>query len=198
MKNIIGAVHRAMELIIGITGASGVIYGITLLKTLNPMQNYKIHLIISDNGKQLIEFETQEKLADVIKLADFHYENSDLTSVIASGSKLTDGMIIVPCSMSTAAKINTGITDNLITRAADVCIKEQRKLIIVPRETPCNTTHLKNLYELSEKGVLVLPAMPGFYQKPQQLEELVNFIIGKILDSLGIDHKLYIRWSGDK
>ncbi len=185
-----------MELIIGITGASGSIYGINLIQTLSSMQNCKLHLIISDNAKQLIEYETTYPLSDLINLTDHYYENSDLAASIASGSNITDGMVIVPCSMTTAAKINTGIADNLITRVADVCLKEQRKLIIVPRETPCSSTHLKNLYELSNKGVLVLPAMPGFYQKPQKIEDLINFITGKILDNLGIEHNISTRWSG--
>lgn len=186
-----------MELIIGITGASGVVYGINLLKSLSQNKDCTIHLIISENAKQLIKFELQQSLTDLTSLANHYYKNSALSSSIASGSKLITGMVIVPCSMSTAAKINTGISDNLITRAADVCLKERRKLIIVPRETPCNSTHLRNLTELSEKGVIILPAMPGFYHLPKSIDELINFITGKILDQLGIEHELYNRWTGD-
>ena len=185
-----------MELIIGLTGASGVIYGINLLEALHNEQNCTLHLILSENAKQLITFETNQQLDDVKRFANYYYENSDLTASIASGSKLIDGMVIVPCSMATAAKINTGIADNLITRAADVCIKEHRKLIIVPRETPCNSTHLKNLLELSQKGVLVLPAMPAFYHQPQGINELIDYITGKILDYFGIKNDKYSRWSG--
>jgi 4-hydroxy-3-polyprenylbenzoate decarboxylase len=187
-----------MELIIGISGASGVIYGIKLLKHLSAEQNCKINLIISDHAKQLIEYETNENIDDLIKLSDHYYENSALESSIASGSKLIEGMVIVPCSMSTLAKINSGITDNLITRAADVSLKEQRKLIVVPRETPCNSIHLRNLAELSTAGVIILPGMPGFYHLPQSIDDLINFITGKILDQLGIDHELFTRWSDDK
>lgn len=186
-----------MELVVAITGASGVIYGINFLKSLQSISDCKVHLIISKNAKELISYETNFQIEDIVKLSDYYYENTNLGAIIASGSKLINGMVIIPCSMSTAAKINTGIADNLVTRAADVCIKEQRKLIIVPRETPCNSTHLRNLLQLSESGVLVLPAMPGFYHKPQQLNDLVNFITGKVLDQLGIDNTLFSRWSGE-
>jgi 4-hydroxy-3-polyprenylbenzoate decarboxylase len=185
-----------MELIIGVTCASGIIYGTRLLEVLNKNSNVKIDLIISENAKLLIEHETNLKLSNVQQFADNNYENSDLTADIASGSRLYSGMVIVPCSMSTLAKINTGLTDNLITRVADVCLKEQRKLIVVPRETPVNTTHLKNLLELSQKNVTVLPAMPAFYQKPNELNDLIDFIVGKILDSLSISHDLVKRWDG--
>ena len=185
-----------MELIIGITCASGIIYGTRLLEVLNKNSNVKIDLIISENAKLLIEHETDLKLSDVQQFADNNYENSDLAADIASGSRQYSGMVIVPCSMSTLAKINTGLTDNLITRVADVCLKEQRKLIVVPRETPINTTHLKNLLELSQKNVTILPAMPAFYQKPNELNDLIDFIVGKVLDNLGIDHDLFKRWDG--
>ena len=186
-----------MDIVIGITGASGVIYGLRLMEILSKQQDCILHLIISKNASQLIEYETNKKIEDVSALADFYYDNSDLAADIASGSKLFDIMIIVPCTMSTAAKVNTGISDNLITRAADVSLKEGRKLIIVPRETPLNTTHLYNLLELSKKGVVVLPGMPAFYHKPKNLNDQVEFITGKILDILGIEHNLYKRWSGE-
>ena len=186
-----------MELIIGITGASGVIYGLRLLEHLSKVPKCKTHLIVSDNAKELIVYETKMNIESMRGLADHYHENTELSADIASGTKRTDGMVIVPCSMSTAAKINCGISDNLITRTADVCLKEQRKLIIVPRETPCSTTHLKNLYELSSKGALVLPAMPGFYTKPNTLDDVVNFIVGKIMDNLDLNHNLFPRWTGD-
>ncbi|WP_455391419.1 UbiX family flavin prenyltransferase [[Eubacterium] cellulosolvens] len=187
-----------MEIIIGITGASGVIYGINLLKLLANDQTCKVHLVLSEQAKQLINYETGLALADVTEFAEHYYENSELTAGIASGSKLIDGMVVVPCTMSTAAKINSGIADNLITRTADVCLKEHRKLIIVPRETPCNPIHLRNLYELSKIGVIILPAMPGFYHKPKSVDDLISFITGKILDQLGLKHNLYARWSGNE
>jgi 4-hydroxy-3-polyprenylbenzoate decarboxylase len=190
-------VDKNMDIVIGITGASGVIYGLRLLEILRKKQDCNLHLIISKNASQLIEYETNNKIEDVTKLADSYYDNSDLTADIASGSKLFNKMIIVPCTMSTAAKINTGISDNLISRVADVSLKERRQLIIVPRETPLNTTHLNNLLELSKKGVVILPSMPAFYHKPKNIKDQVNFITGKILDVLGIEHDLFKRWSGE-
>jgi len=187
-----------MEIVLALTGASGVSYGINTLKALNNIPEAKIHLILSDNAKKLVNYETTQSIEDVYGFANHYYENSDLRSVIASGSKIIDCMVIIPCSMSTAAKINTGIADNLIIRVADVCFKEQRKLIIVPRETPMNSTHLKNLLELSEKGAVILPAAPAFYHKPTKIEDLIDFIIGKVLDNLGLDHSLYTRWPGEK
>ena len=187
-----------MEIVIALTGASGVDYGINLLRIFKSISSCQIHLIVSENAKELIDFESNVSLNDIIGYSNFYYENSALSSTIASGSKIIDGMVIIPCSMSTAAKINTGITDNLITRVADVCFKEHRKLIIVPRETPFNSTHLKNMLELSEKGAVILPAAPAFYHKPTNLEDLLNFISGKILDNLGLEHTLYTRWSGEK
>jgi 4-hydroxy-3-polyprenylbenzoate decarboxylase len=187
-----------MDLIIGLTGASGAIYGINLLKALQNIQDCNIHLIISDTAKQIIAFETDEDPDNIRTMSGKYYENTDLAASIASGSKVFDAMVIIPCSMSTVAKINNGIADNLITRTADVCMKEHRKLIIVPRETPCSTTHLKNLLGLSEMGVVVLPAMPGFYHKPKNLQDLINFIVGKILDQLELHHDLFTRWPGGK
>lgn len=187
---------KNMELVIGITGASGVIYGYNLLKVLTDISDSNLHLIISKNAHQLLDFETNLSQADLKNIVQNYYENAVLTASIASGSKKFDAMVIVPCTMSTTAKINSGISDNLITRVADVCLKEKRKLIIVPRETPLNSTHLKNLLELSKKGVVVIPAMPAFYHKPKSMEDLIDFITGKILDNLGIDHELFDRWSG--
>jgi 4-hydroxy-3-polyprenylbenzoate decarboxylase len=185
-----------MDIIIALTGASGVVYGTRLLEFIKSNTDHKVYLIISENAKKLIEFETIFKLETVIEQSDIYYENTALDASIASGSTKIGAMIIIPCSMSTAAKINTGIADNLICRTADVCLKEKRKLIIIPRETPVNSTHLKNLLELSEKGVLVLPAMPAFYHIPLSVNHQVDFIVGKVLDNLDIDHQLYKRWRG--
>ena len=179
-----------MKIVIGVTGASGIIYGVRLLEKLKEEK----YLIVSENAKKIMEYETKYKLDEVEKLAEHYYENSDLFPEISSGSFMFDAMVIVPCSMSTLSKIANGIGDNLITRTASVCLKEKRKLILVPRETPLSTIHLQNMAKLSENNVIILPAMPGFYPKPENLDDIVNFIAGKIMDCLGIKNTLYKRW----
>lgn len=181
-----------MKLIIAISGASGVIYGIKFLKECKS-KNIEIHLIISENAKDLILYETYYKIEQLKKLSDYYYENSNLNAKISSGSVKFDAMVIIPCSLSTLSKIAVGISDNLITRTASVCLKERRKLIIVPRETPISTIHLENMAKLS-KEVVILPAMPGFYSKPKSVDDLIDFIVGKVFDVLGIENKLYRRW----
>jgi 4-hydroxy-3-polyprenylbenzoate decarboxylase len=181
-----------MKIVIGISGASGAVYSMALLKNL---EDEETHLIISDNAKKLIEHELGVSVNEVKDLANNYYENSDLSASISSGSVKFDAMVIIPCSTSTLSKIAVGITDNLITRAADVCLKEHRKLVLVPRETPLNSIHIENMAKLSRLGVVILPAMPAFYSKPETIEDLVNFITGKVLDALGIVNDLYPRWS---
>ncbi|MEW5759190.1 MAG: UbiX family flavin prenyltransferase [Candidatus Thermoplasmatota archaeon] len=182
-----------MKIIIGITGASGVIYGISLLKALKKMKK-KTVLIISENAKKIMEFETEYKARELEKIADRFYENKDLEADIASGSTKFFGMVIIPCSMNTLSKISAGIADNLIARVASVCLKERRKLVLVPRETPINSIQIKNMYSLSKAGAIILPAMPAFYNKPKNLEDIVNFILGRVLDALDIENELYSRW----
>jgi 4-hydroxy-3-polyprenylbenzoate decarboxylase len=183
-----------MHLVVAVTGASGVGYGITLLKHLYSLNDVTVDLIISDEGKELIEYETSEDLKELISGADGSYNNDDLAAPISSGSKNFDAMVIVPCSFSTLSKVAAGIADNLITRTAAVALKEQRKLIMVPRETPLNTIQLRNMAALAELDVCILPAMPAFYHKPEDISELFNFIAGKILDQLKIENELYKRW----
>lgn len=179
-----------MKIVIGVTGASGVIYGVRLLENLKEEK----YLIVSENAKKIMEYETEYKIKDVEKLAGHYYENNDLFPEISSGSFIFDAMVIVPCSMSTLSKIANGISDNLITRTASVCLKEKRKLVIVPRETPVSTIHLQNMAKLSENGAIILPAMPGFYPKPANVDDTINFVVGKIMDCLGIENNLYKRW----
>ena len=180
------------RVVVGITGASGTVIGLRLLEVLNTEK----HLIISEDAKQLIEIETELTEEDAESNADFVYDNSEMSAPLASGSCKYDAMIIAPCSMSTLSKIATGIADNLITRAASICLKEHRPLILVPRETPLSAIHLKNMTELAQLGVIILPASPAFYPKPEKIEDMIDFIVGRILDVLGIENSLYERWEG--
>ena len=192
------------RLVVGITGASGVIYGVRLLEVLNQLNTYEIHLTISNSGARAL----WEELELRVDINDFNIEcllgrpsdqivyhhQSDIAAPIASGSFRTDGMIIAPCSMGTVGSIATGISRNLIHRAADVCIKERHKLVLLPRETPLSSIHLENMLKLSRLGVCILPAMPGFYHFPKTVDDQINFVITKLLDQFGIDSGLTRRW----
>lgn len=189
--------------IVGITGASGSIYGVRLVEELIKQGN-EVHLVITNNGKKVLEYEIEVDFEEWIHSIMVHKGNlivcdiDDMFSSIASGSFRTDGMVIVPCSMGTLSKISCGVTDSLLIRAADVMIKEKRNLILVPRETPFSSIHLKNMLFLSELNVTMLPPMPAFYQKPKTIEELVNITVGRILSSLNIESDLYDEWGGNK
>ena len=180
-------------IIIGITGASGVIYGIKLIEALKELE-IENSLIISDTAKIVIESETDYSVEDVINLADTYYDFNDLTASINSGSFKADALVIAPCSMKTLSSIANGYGSNTITRVADVSLKEKRPTIIVPRETPLRSIHLQNMLTLSQEGAVILPAMPGFYSNPNTIDDQVNFIVGKILDVLNIENNLYKRW----
>lgn len=186
-----------MKLIVGISGASGVIYGVRLLEVLNSI-NIETHLVLTPLAEKILEQETEFNKQKLIELANYHYQISDLTAPISSGSFLTQGMIIIPCSMKTLAGIACGYSDNLLLRAADVTLKEKRTLIIVPRETPLRKVHLDNMLRLANEGATILPAMPGFYHNPKTLDDVINYIVGKVLDILRIDHNLYQRWDKEK
>jgi len=183
-----------LRLIVAITGASGVVYGKRLLEVLK--ENHEVHLIISKASEKLVEYELETTKRQLEELANHVYNEDDFSSPLASGSFITDTMIIIPCSMKTLAGIAHGYSENLILRAADVTLKENRKLILVPRETPLSSVHLRNLLELSMQGVVIIPAMPAFYHKPNTIEDLVDFVVGKVMDSLGLDHELFKRWTG--
>jgi len=182
-----------LRLIVAVTGASGVYYAYNFLKELRK-RNVEVFLVISEAGKRIIELELGIPSEDFSKLATRTFDNSDLTASIASGSFPADGMVIVPCSMTTLAAIAHGYSDNLIRRAANCTLKENRLLILVPRETPLSLANLENLLRAKLSGAVILPAMPGFYHKPKSLEDMVNFIVGKILDLLKLEHDLYQRW----
>lgn len=181
------------KIVIGFSGASGIIYGIRLLEILHSI-NIQTYLIISEWAKKNIEIETDKSLEYVKSLSSANYDNYKLDASVSSGSFLHDGMVIVPCSMKSLSSIANGYDDTLISRAASVTLKESRKLIIVPRETPLSRIHLENMIKLQEAGAIILPAMPGFYHKPLTIDEIVDHLVGKILDQLKIEHDLFKRW----
>jgi len=186
------------RIVVAMTGASGVIYGIRFLETLSELRgDIEIDLIISKVAENIIRIETEYDPSYVKSLATRVFNPGDLTAPIASGSYLFEAMVIIPCSMKTLSAIAYGYSENLITRAADVALKEKRKLILVPRETPLSPIHLENMLKLARLGVVILPACPGFYHGPKKISDLVDFIVGKVLDQLGIEHDLFERWSGE-
>lgn len=177
------------------TGASGVQYGVRLLEVLDG--NEETHLVLSKEARELVELETDVNVNDLLRKATFHYENDDFMAPIASGSYSWDAMVIVPCTMKTLAGVANGYADTLIGRAADVTLKEGRKLILVPREMPLSLIHLENMVKVRQAGAVVMPASPGFYNKPKTIDDLVDNVAGRILDQLGIDNDVYRRW-GEK
>lgn len=184
-----------MRIVVAVTGASGVVYGRRLLEVLRE-KKVETHLIVSRAAEKVIRHELETNKKDLEGLATYAYDVDDLAAPLMSGSFRTDGMAIVPCSMKTLAGIVHGFADNLILRAADVALKERRRLIVVPRETPLSAVHLRNMLQAAELGVFVVPAMPAFYHKPEKVNDLVDFVVGRILDCLGLEHELYKRWAG--
>jgi len=184
---------NASKFVIGISGASGAIYGIRTLEILKTL-GIETHVIVSQWGLKNIEIETGKKLDNISSLCTKLYSNDSLAAPVSSGSFLHSGMIIVPCSMKTLASICNGQDDTLISRAAGVTLKESRRLVVVPRETPLSKIHLTNMLKLAEAGAVILPAMPGFYQKPASIGDIIDHLVGKILDQFGIDHDLSVRW----
>jgi 4-hydroxy-3-polyprenylbenzoate decarboxylase len=182
------------EIIIGISGASGVQYGIRLLETLKKMKGARTHLVISEAAKKLIQIETDFSIIDIEELGDNVYMDNDFTAPIASGSHRTKGMIVAPCSMKTLASIAIGMSDTLISRAADVCLKEKRHLVLMVREAPLNLIHIENMKKAAQAGASILPASPAFYQRPSSIDDILDFMAGRALDLMGIEHKLYKRW----
>lgn len=195
--------------VVGITGASGSIYGLRLIEELLK-SGHRVSVLLSNAGRQVLAYETGLKLAetsaDCLKQLRqhfsageelSHYSTDDFFAPVASGSSAPDAVVICPCSMGTVGRIAAGLSDNLLERVADVALKEQKKLLLVPRETPFNQIHLENLLRLSKAGAQILPAMPAFYQQPKSVDDLVDFVVGKTLDSLGVEHQLFKRW-GDE
>ena len=183
------------RIVIGISGASGVIYGIEMLRLLAGM-DIETHLIISESGKKIIEIETDYRINSVEGMASYTYSNMDLDAPIASGSFLTDGMVVVPCTIKTLSGIANSYSDNLLIRSADVTLKEKRKLVLVVRETPLHKGHLKLMTAAADIGSYILPPIPSFYHQPVTIEDIIHQTIGKILDYLDIEHNLFKRWEG--
>ncbi len=183
------------RLVIGITGATGVLYGIRLLEVLHEV-DVETHLILSESAKKNILIETDYTLDYVESLSSICHESTNIGASIASGSFKTDGMVIVPCTIKTLSGIAHSYNENLIARAADVALKERRRLVLVVRETPLHTGHLKLMYDVSSLGGIILPPVPAFYHRPETIRDLVDHIAGKILDLFDIEHCLYRRWDG--
>ncbi len=186
-----------MRLVVAITGATGVIYGIKLLETIKN-QDIETHLIISKWAERIIEEETDYIAQDVKEMATYNYKPDDFYASIASGSFKTDVMVVIPCSMKTLSSIANGYANNLINRAADVTIKDKRKLILVTRETPLSAIHLENMLKLARLGVTILPPVPAFYNKPTSLADIYNHTISRLLDQCGINNNLIKRWGDEK
>jgi 4-hydroxy-3-polyprenylbenzoate decarboxylase len=185
-----------MRIVLGITGASGAVYGWRLLERLHANREVEVHLIMSRSGEKTLFLETGKSAADLKALAHHTYSNEDISCRLASGSCRTDGMVIAPCSIHTMSAIAGGISSNLIVRAADVTLKERRKLILMVRESPFHLGHLRNMTALSEMGAIIAPPIPGFYHKPQSVMELVDHSVDRVLDLLGFSGAGVRRWDG--
>ena len=185
-----------MRLIVGISGASGVIYGIRLLEALRELPDVESHLVMSNGAKLNIALETDRKVKDVEDLADVVHSDQNLAATIASGSYRTDGMIIAPCSMKTLSAVVNSFAEKLLARAADVVLKEQRRLVLVPRETPLHVGHCRLLYEAAQMGAMIVPPMPAFYNDPQSVDDIINHTVGRLLDLFEIDSGMVKRWQG--
>lgn len=182
-----------LPLVVGITGASGVIYGVELLKALQNT-DVETHLVLSESAGRNLAIETNYSVKDVRALADVVYNNKDVGAAVASGSFLTRGMVVVPCTIKSLSGIAYSYSDNLITRAADVTLKEKRTLVMMVRETPLHKGHLDMMARCADLGATILPPMPSFYHGPQVIQDIINQSIGKVLDQVGIEHDLFRRW----
>ncbi len=184
------------KLIVGVSGASGSLYAYFALRALRAAGDIEVHLVISQQARQTIVLETDYTATDLEQLADVVHADDNLAATISSGSFLTDGMLVIPCSMKTASAVAHSLNGNLLVRAADVCLKERRKLVMIVRETPLHIGHLRTLTQLAEMGAVILPPIPGMYARPRSVEDIVNHTVGKALDQFGISNALFARWSG--
>jgi flavin prenyltransferase len=185
-----------MKVVIGITGASGAIYGLRLLERLRQHPDVEIHLILSRSGEKTMYLETGRRAADVRPMADFSYPAEDIASRLASGSYPIDTMIVAPCSIHTMSAIAAGISSNLLVRAADVTLKERRRLILMVRESPFHLGHLRAMTSLTEMGAIIAPPIPGFYHNPQTVMDIVDHSVGRVLDLAGLPDEKIRRWEG--
>lgn len=185
-----------MKLVVGISGATGAIYGIRLLEVLRNVPDMESHLVISDAARRTIEHETDWTMQEVQALATEVYDNADIGAAIASGSFRVDGMVIAPCSIKTMSALANSYNTNLMTRAGDVTLKEKRPLVLVVRETPLHYGHLKQMLDLALMGAILLPPVPAYYHKPKTLDDIINHTVGKILDCFRVEHHLFMRWKG--
>lgn len=184
-----------MKLVVGISGATGAVYGIRVLQTLKNCQ-VETHLVLTDSAKRTIDEETSFGVKEVEKLADFVHDNHDIGASIASGSFKNDGMIIAPCAIKSLSALANSYNDSLLVRSADVALKEKRKLVVIPRETPLHIGHLKLFTAVAEMGAVILPPMPAYYHHPKTIDDIINQTVGKVLDQFGIEHQLFKRWEG--
>lgn len=182
--------------IVGITGASGALYGIRALEALRKVPDATVHLVMSEQARRTLVIETSYSVADVEAMAHHVHDSADVAAPISSGSFKTDGMLVIPCSIKSAAAIAYSLNDNLLVRAADVCLKERRRLVLVVRETPLHLGHLRTLTQLAEIGAVILPPIPGMYAMPKTIDDIVNHTVGKALDSLGVPNEAFARWRG--
>lgn len=184
------------QLIVAITGASGATYGVRLLQVLSEMPDIKTHLVVSAAGLLNLQQELDMKLNQLKALADVTHHVNDVGAAIASGSFQSDGMVVAPCSMRTLAAVAHGLSDNLITRTADVMLKERRRLILMVRETPFNLAHLRNMTSVTEMGGIIFPPLPSFYHRPQSIADMIDHSVSRVLDLLAVPHTLAPRWQG--
>jgi 4-hydroxy-3-polyprenylbenzoate decarboxylase len=189
---------RPRRIVVAITGATGAVYGVQLLERLRAIPGVETHLVISDAATLTLHQEVGLARRDVEALAHVVHKNREIGASIASGSFLTDGMVIAPCSMKTLAAVAHGLSDNLIARAADVILKERRRLVLMVRETPFNLAHLRNMTAVTEMGGIVFPPLPSFYNKPDSIAEMVDHTIARVIDLLGIENGIAPRWAGMK
>ncbi|NML60570.1 UbiX family flavin prenyltransferase [Massilia sp. RP-1-19] len=189
---------KPRRLVVAITGATGAVYGVRLLQQLAATPGVETHLVVTDAAALTLHQEMGMQRRDVEALAHVVHKNRDIGASIASGSFQSDGMIVAPCSMKTLAAVAHGLSDNLVARAADVVLKERRRLVLMVRETPFNLAHLRNMTAVTEMGGIVFPPLPSFYHKPASIEEMVDHTVGRVIDLFGLEHGLAPRWGGMK